>query len=247
MPNLADVADMIWTRRPPAAPFVLGVTGSVASGKTTFAAALQSALGAEGPRIELVCTDGFLFDNATLEARGLTLRKGFPESYDAEALARAILAARSGPAEFPGYNHVTYEPDPALARRVDRPDVLIVEGLGLHEPAAVGLDALVYLDAEEAHLEAWFTERFMGFWRAAETDPSSFYARFRHMDEAGARSFAGQVWRAINLPNLREHIAPARERADIVVRKGPDHTIAALHAAQEASRSSSSAGMSSLE
>jgi type I pantothenate kinase len=119
----------------------------VAVGKSTFAAGLQAALAGspEAPRVELVCTDGFLFDNATLEARGLTLRKGFPESYDAAGLARALAAVRAGPVEFPGYSHVTYDIDPALARRVETPDVLIVEGLGLHAPREAGLDALVYL------------------------------------------------------------------------------------------------------
>jgi type I pantothenate kinase len=161
-----------------------------------------------------------------LEARGLTLKKGFPESYDAAALRAALTAIRAGPADFPGYSHVIYDIDPSLTRRLAPPDVLIVEGLGLHEgAAAVGLDALVYLDADEADIEAWFTERLIGLWRAAEHDPTSFYARFRHLDEAGARAFAGQVWAGINLPNLREHVVAGRNVADIVVRKGADHEI----------------------
>jgi type I pantothenate kinase len=249
MPSLADVAEWVCAFRAGTTPFVVGVTGSVAAGKSTFAAALRETL-AGGPdpgRVELVCTDGFLFDNATLAARGLTLRKGFPESYDAEALARTLAAARAGAAEFPGYSHVTYDVDPGLARRIEAPDVLIVEGLGLQDPAAAGLDALIYLDAEEAHLEAWFTDRFMGLWRAAGRDPASFYAAFRRMSPQEARAFAGQVWRGVNLPNLRDHISPARAAADLVVRKGPAHEIAAILTPQEASRSSSSGAMSSLE
>jgi len=230
MNGLARVSDLLRARRRDRPPLVLGVTGAVAAGKSTFAGQLQAAISAwpAAPAVEVVGTDGFLFDNATLQARGLSMRKGFPESYDMAALGAAMAAARDGAASFPGYSHLTYDVDPALARRIERPDVLIVEGLALHEPAAAGLDALVYLDAEEAHLEAWFCRRFMDLWRAAETDPTSFYARFRRMDAAAARRFAGEVWRSINLPNLREHIVGARDAADIVVRKGPAHEIVAV-------------------
>jgi type I pantothenate kinase len=231
MPSLADIADLVRARRPAAAPYVIGVTGAVAAGKSTFAGELAEAIAAwpDHPRVEIVNTDGFLFANAVLDARGLTLRKGFPETYDAAALGVALAAIRSGPADFPGYSHVIYDVDPALTRRIERPDVLIVEGLGLQDdPRAGGLDTLIYLDADEADLEAWFTERFLGLWRAAEHDPASFYARFRTLDEAGARAFAGQVWRAINLRNLREHIVRARDHADIVVRKGAGHAVEAV-------------------
>ena len=248
MPSLDDVAELIDARRTGPGPLVIGVTGSVAVGKSTFAAALTDRL-AERPRppsVELVCTDGFLLDNAALLARGLTLRKGFPESYDAEALARTLASLRQGAAKVPVYSHITYDIDPGLTREVARPEVLVVEGLGLHDPAAVGLDALIYLEAEEAHLEAWFTARFVALWRAAEHDPASFYARFRTMSAEQTEAFAGEVWRQINLPNLRDHIAAARERADIVVRKGPEHQIEAIVSRYDASRSSSSAGISSL-
>ena len=228
MPTLADIADLVRTRRPAASPLVLGVTGAVAAGKSTFAGELARAVAAwpEAPAVEVVNTDGFLYDNATLQARGHTLRKGFPETYDAAALRAALAAIRAGPARFPGYSHVTYDVDPGLARRIDPPGVLIVEGLGLQdEPRAAGLDLLIYLDADEAHLEAWFTERFIGLWRDAEDDPASFYARFRHLDEAATRAVAAQVWRGVNLPNLREHIVRARDHADIVVRKGEGHGV----------------------
>jgi len=228
--NTVDLAEVIRARRGARAPFIVGITGAVAVGKSTLAAALSNVIATwpEAPSVEVVCTDGFLLDNATLEARGLSLRKGFPETYDAEALRRALAALRAGPAEFPGYSHVTYDIDPALARWIVPPDVLIVEGLGLQEPAALGLDALLYLDADEPLLETWFTERFMQLWHAAEADPGSFYARFRHMSAEEVHSLAVRVWHSINLPNLRQHIILARARADWVVRKGPAHVIEAI-------------------
>jgi type I pantothenate kinase len=230
MPSLADVAELISARRGARAPFIVGITGAVAVGKSTLAAALHELIttSPEAPSVEVVCTDGFLLDNATLAARGLSLRKGFPESYDAEALRRTLAALRTGPASLPGYSHVTYDIDPALARRVVPPDVLIVEGLGLQEPASIGLDALLYLDADEDLLETWFSERFVQLWRAAETHPTSFYARFLHMSQEEVRVLAADVWRRINLPNLREHIVHARDDADWVVRKGAGHVIESI-------------------
>jgi type I pantothenate kinase len=219
--RIDDVARTLEALRPPAAPFIVGLTGGVAAGKSAFAAGLAGMLSG---RVEIATTDGFLFPNHVLDDRGLTLRKGFPESFDDEALARALARVRVGPAWFPGYSHVGYDIDPALGRHVDRPDVLIVEGLGL-APHRTAIDAFVYLDADEADLEAWFVERFMGLWAAAEHDQASFYARFRGMDRIGAADFARSVWTGINLPNLREHIAPLREHADLVVRKRSDHEI----------------------
>jgi type I pantothenate kinase len=229
MTDVKSIAQRIEARRSGARPYLVGVTGAVAAGKSTFAGQLTRALAAGGAAAEIACTDGFLMDNATLDAKGILGRKGFPESYDMDALRRALAAARAGPADFPGYSHVIYDIDPGLTRRIERADVLIVEGLALHEgAAAVGLDALIYLDADEAHLEGWFTERLVGLWRAAEHDPTSFYAQFRHFTESEARAFAVRVWQAINLPNLREHIVKGRDVAEIVVSKGPDHAILAV-------------------
>ena len=227
----AEAAALLRERRPAQGPFIVALTGSVASGKTTFAEALKAAVESwpDRPTVELVCTDGFLRPNAELDAAGLTIRKGFPETYDAEALAGALAQVRQGPATFPAYSHVTYDVDPALAREVTPPDVLIVEGLCLQAP--VGADALIYLDADEALIEDWFVERFIGLWAAAEHDETSFYRRFRTMAEPAARDFARMVWTQINLPNLREHIAAARGIADIVVRKGVGHAALAVTAA----------------
>ncbi|HEX7760772.1 MAG TPA: hypothetical protein VF459_14800 [Caulobacteraceae bacterium] len=225
-PGLADVADRLRGLRPTQAPFVVGVTGSVASGKSTLAEALKGAIAAwpEAPAVDLVCTDGFLLPNAVLDAAGLTNRKGFPETYDVAALRRALADIRAGAADFPAYSHVTYDVDPALTRTVTAPDVLIVEGLSLQiDPSPV--DALIYLHAEEALLETWFADRFVGLWAAAEHDPASFYARFGGMGETEARAFAGMVWERINLPNLRDHISLARPLARLVVIKGAGHAI----------------------
>jgi type I pantothenate kinase len=226
MTDLASIAKRIEARRGGARPYLVGVTGAVASGKSTFAGQLVEALAAQGVAAEIACTDGFLMDNAALEAKGILGRKGFPESYDVAALRTALATVRSGPAAFPAYSHVIYNIDPALTRRIAPRDVLIVEGLALHDgAAALGLDALIYLDADEADIEAWFTERLLGLWRAAEHDQTSFYAQFRHFTEPEARAFAVRVWQAINLPNLREHIVKGRDVADLVVRKGRDHAI----------------------
>jgi type I pantothenate kinase len=204
-------------------PMLVGLTGSVASGKSTLALALKQALGGL-KQVDHVSTDGFLLPNAVLAERGLSLRKGFPESYDQPALARALTAIRQGPAAFPGYCHVTYDIDPALTRILEPPEILILEGLGL-PPSDARLDVLIYLDAGEGDLQRWFLERFMVFWRAAETDPTSFYAQFRTMDEIQAETFARSVWAGINLPNLRDHILPAREVADMVLRKDSRHQL----------------------
>ncbi len=230
MPSLADVRDLLRAHRPAARPFVVAITGSVAAGKSVFAGELAADIAAWPERLsaEIVCTDGFLMDNAALEALGLTQRKGFPESYDTAALHAALTTIRGGAARFPGYSHVTYDIDPTLARTIDPPDVLIVEGLGLQVDHGSLIDALIYLDAEETNVEAWFTDRFIGLWTAAEHDPSSFYARFRNLDEAGARRFAKLVWEAINLPNLRDNIVAARGFADIVIHKGAGHAIEAI-------------------
>ena len=233
MSGLTEISDLLRARRGRSSPFIVGVTGAVAAGKSAFAAELAATIAGwpGAPTVEIVGTDGFLFPNAVLESRGLLNRKGFPETYDREGLRAALAAIRLGPAEVPTYSHVLYDIDPALARRLGRADVLIVEGLGLHEgAAALGLDLLIYLDADEADVEAWFEARFIALWRAAETDPASFYARFRHMDEAQTRALSGQVWRAINLPNLREHIVQGRGVADLVVTKGADHAILSVTA-----------------
>ena len=221
----ADLAQRIAAHRPPDAPMVVGITGSVAVGKTTLAQALAAALPG---RVEIVSTDGFLKPNAVLEAEGLMLRKGFPESYDAAAMAAALAGLKQGPVTVPAYSHTIYDVDPGAARVVAGADVVLVEGLGL-APDAQGrrppLDLPIYIDADEADIIAWFVARFMGLWRAAADDPTSFYARFAHMSAAEAQAFALSVWQTINRPNWLDHIARAKPAADLVVKKSLDHRL----------------------
>ena len=220
-----DLANAVRAFNPGEGTFVVGLTGSVASGKSRLAAELAPLFGAE-----VVNTDGFLLPTAVLVERDLLYRKGFPESYDLTALDAALAGVRGGPTDFPAYSHITFDPIPG--RTLDRPAALLVEGLalGLSRPQPDGIDCLIYLDAAEADLEAWFVDRFVVFWEEAEHDPASFYQRFRHLDRAGVTEVAHQVWARINLPNLRDHIAPVRAYADLVVLKSADHAIQSIRA-----------------
>lgn len=230
---IAQIAGRISGSRSPDQALVVGITGAVAAGKSTFAGQLRAALEADGLEVELACTDGFLMPNARLTELGILDQKGFPPSYDTEALHLALSEVRRGPARFPAYSHTLYDIDPALTRTLEQPDVLIVEGLNLHHRAVAPeapdpLDLLIYIDADEDLLETWFLARFMELWEAAEHDQASFYARFRPLGREGTLGLARQVWEAINLKNLREHIVLARDHADLVVRKGEGHAVTAV-------------------
>lgn len=226
--NLGPLVEAIEAFRRGHGTFVVGLTGAVAVGKSTMAAALAPLL---GDAVETVGSDGFLLPNSVLDARGLTLRKGFPETYDLAAMGRALCEVRAGPARFPVYSHVAYDIDETAARILDRPAVLIIEGLGLglERPRRAGLiDCLIYLDADQSDLETWFTRRFLEFWEGAEHGPASFYARFRNLDREGAAGLAREVWRGINLPNLHDHIEAVRGVADIVAAKAADHSLESI-------------------
>lgn len=232
--GVAELAELLAAVRGGSGPALIGITGSVAAGKSTLAQALVAELAPR--RAQIVSTDGFLLPNAVLEPHGLLLRKGFPESYDHAAFVRTLEQLRAhGAAEVPGYSHIVFDIDPALTRSIAGADIVLAEGLGFNagppgDTPANRLDRLVYVDADEADIEAWYVARFLGFWRAAEHDPASFYARFRQLDEAQTAAVARSVWADINLPNLREHILPLRERADIVVRKAADHSLTIVRA-----------------
>ena len=232
-PGIDDLAGRLASARAKGRTLVTGLTGAVSAGKSTLAGQLAGRLADRGLTVEVISTDGFLKPNAVLTAEGALDLKGWPHTYDTPAMLSALAAAATGPVEIPVHSHVTYDIDPALARRIDRPDILIAEGLNLHFRAGDGvasdpLDVLFYLDAGEADLEAWYLARFLGFWEAAEHDPASFYARFRTMDRDAVADLARRVWEGVNLPNLRQHIVRARPVADLVVRKGADHGITGI-------------------
>ena len=227
-PVHALAADLA-ARRPSTGPLIVGLTGAVAAGKSTLAGELKTIL-ADQAKVEIIATDGFLRPNAELTELSLLEQKGFPPTYDNDRFRAALTDIRTGPAIFPTYSHTAYDIDPALARTLSPPDILIVEGLNLQHravapEAADPLDLLIYLDADEADLESWYVARFLELWEAAEHDPTSFYARFRSMSRDQTEHLARMVWTGVNLKNLRENIILARDTADLVVRKAADHAI----------------------
>jgi type I pantothenate kinase len=231
-PLIAEVHRHVQVARALGAPLIVGVAGSVAVGKSTFAAGLADAMGAlaDGIRITTAATDGFLFPNAVLEERNLSLRKGYPESYDIAAMQVALAGVKAGlRTALPRYSHVTYDVDHGNPLIVERPDVLILDGLHLAQverpDRAPLIDVLIYLDAPEDVLEGWFTARLIPLMKEGRDDPSSFYYRFRALDDAQCADFAKRVWEGINLPNLRQHIVKDRDAAHYVVTKASDHSV----------------------
>jgi type I pantothenate kinase len=217
--------------------YIVGVAGSVAVGKSTFAAQLAQRIETwpEHPTVVNVATDGYLFPNAILAERGISMRKGFPESYDVAALRAALAKIKDGErVPMPRYSHVTYDVDIENALVAQRPTVLVLDGLHLAQIEEPGhkrlIDCLIYLDAQEPVIETWFTNRLLPLMLAGRDDTKSFYYAFREMSDADRRGFAARVWREINLPNLRDHIAKDRAAADIVITKNPDHSIAVIAA-----------------
>jgi type I pantothenate kinase len=221
-------------------PFVIGVAGSVAVGKSTIARLLRELLSRwdDTPRVELVTTDGFLLPNAELERRGLMERKGFPESYDRRALLRFVTAIKSGAPEVraPFYSHLSYDIVPDAEIVVRRPDVLIVEGLNVLQPAGGGnrlavsdlFDFSVYVDARTRDIARWYQERFLKLQRGAFANPKSYFHRFADLTEEEARARASSIWSSINEPNLLQNIRPTRSRAKLVLRKDADHTVSSV-------------------
>ena len=238
--QLHRVTNEFLGERAASTPFVIGVAGSVAVGKSTIARLLRELLSRwdDTPRVELVTTDGFLLPNAELERQGLMERKGFPESYDRKALLRFVTAVKSGAAEVraPFYSHLSYDIVPDAEIVVRRPDVLIVEGLNVLQPAGGGnrlavsdlFDFSVYVDARTRDIAHWYEERFLKLQRGAFTNPKSYFHRYAQLTEDEARARAGSIWTAINEPNLLQNIRPTRSRAKLVLRKDVDHAVSSV-------------------
>ena len=222
-------------------PYIVGVAGSVAAGKSTIARMLQALLGRwpDHPRVDLVTTDGFLFSNVTLEARGLMARKGFPESYDVRRLMRFLAELKAGAPEVhaPRYSHLTYDILPGEEIILRSPDIVIVEGVNvLQTPARRGraeatvvvsdfFDFSIYVDATEEDLERWYVDRLLLLRETSLHDPRSYFNFLTQYTEEATADFARSVWTQVNLVNLRENIEPTRGRANLILEKRADHAV----------------------
>lgn len=222
-------------------PFVIGLAGSVAAGKSTSARVLQALLARwpSHPNVALVPTDGFLFPNAVLKQRDLMTRKGFPESYNLPELLNFLGDVKSGKArvEAPVYSHVVYDVLQGQTLAVEHPDIVIVEGLNVLQPAILPKDGetipfvsdffdfSIYIDAAEDLVEHWYVERFLRLRQTAFRDPAAYFHRYASLSEDEAREVALSLWRTINLINLHENILPTRQRADLILRKGEGHAV----------------------
>ena len=222
-------------------PFIIGIAGSVAVGKSTTARVLKELLSRwpSSPKVDLVTTDGFLQPNAYLEEHNLMERKGFPESYNMPSLLKFLSAIKAGQAGVPAplYSHLTYDVLPNKVQIVDRPDILIFEGINVLQsrdlPAGGKIvpmvsdffDFSIYIDADEAQIHRWYVDRFMRLRKTAFVDPKSYFHRYSEITDEAALERAENLWNNINLKNLRQNILPTRPRADLILRKGKDHLI----------------------
>ena len=222
-------------------PFIIGMAGSVAVGKSTTARVLKELLARwpSSPKVDLVTTDGFLYPNEVLRRENLMERKGFPDSYDVGALLRFLSAIKSGQPNVraPVYSHLTYDVTPGEFVTIDRPDILIFEGLNVLQPRELPKDGKfvpfvsdffdfsIYIDAEEELIHNWYITRFMRLRETAFRNPQSFFHRYAALSEDAARVIAEGLWANINLKNLRENIQPTRPRADLILRKGDGHLV----------------------
>ena len=242
--NLNGVADTFLGRPIAGHTYVIAIAGSVAVGKSTFARILKALMARwpDHPTVDLVTTDGFLYPLRTLEERQLLSRKGFPESYDTKRMVQFLSDVKAGKAEViaPVYSHEAYDIVPDQWQAVRRPDVLIFEGLNVLQPGFSGgaerrpasvilsdfFDFSIYLDASTSDIEAWYLDRFLLLQRTVFQRPTSYFHHYRDLGPDAAREAGRRIWATINEVNLRENILPTRERANVVLYKGPDHSIA---------------------
>jgi type I pantothenate kinase len=233
--HLGAVTETFLGAPPVPTPFIIGVAGSVAVGKSTISRVLQALLARwpQHPAVELVTTDGFLLPNAELEARGLMDRKGFPESYDRKALLEFVARSAAGEdeLEIPVYSHIAYDIVPDAVRTIHRPDILIVEGLNVLQAGESGafvsdyFDFSIFVDAAPADIESWYLERFLSLRDTAFTQPDAYFRKYAGLSDDQAREVAGKIWREVNLKNLIENIHPTRDRADLILEKARDHSV----------------------
>ena len=233
--QLATVTDTFLGTPPSPRPFVIGVAGSVAVGKSTISRVLQELLSRwpQHPRVELVTTDGFLWPNAVLTERGLMDRKGFPESYDRRSLLEFVARAKGGEEhlEVPVYSHFAYDVVRGERRMVPRPDILIVEGLNVLQAGERGafisdyFDFSIFVDADLEAVRGWYIQRFITLRDTAFAQPDAFFHRYAGLSDEEAVAVATDIWERINEVNLRENILPTRERATLILKKAPDHSI----------------------
>ena len=234
--RLHGEASSFFRRQAPKVPYIVGIAGSVAAGKSTTARLLRALLSRRDPNrtVDLVTTDGFLYPNRVLQQRGLMNKKGFPISYDRKRLIRFLTDVKAGKPEAsaPVYSHLTYDIVPDEQVVVRNPDILIVEGINILQvypeaPVSVSdfFDFSIYVDAEEQLLQQWYVDRFLMLRRTAFRNPSSYFHRYADLTEEEAVRTACRIWRDINAVNLRENILPTKGRAHMVLEKGPDHAV----------------------
>ncbi len=234
--GLYRVTDTFLGQPSPKVPYIIAVAGSVAVGKSTTSRVLQQLLSRwpDHPRVELVGTDGFLHPNAELERRGLLTRKGFPESYDTPALLHFLEQLKSGhdAVEVPVYSHHSYDIVPGERRVVAQADIVIIEGLNVLQPpngdrrmVSDFIDFGIFIEVEERTVRDWYVSRFFTLRDSAFQDPGAYFHRFASFSDDAAREVAEGIWDTINGPNLRENIAPTRDRADLILRKAADHSV----------------------
>ncbi|MEX1037611.1 MAG: type I pantothenate kinase [Acidimicrobiia bacterium] len=233
--HLGAVTETFLGAPPAPTPFIIGVAGSVAVGKSTISRVMQALLARwpQHPAVELVTTDGFLLPNAELEARGLMDRKGFPESYDRKALLEFVARSAAGEdeLEIPIYSHIAYDIVADEVRVMRRPDILIVEGLNVLQAGESGafvsdyFDFSIFVDADPGDIETWYLKRFLSLRDTAFTQPDAYFRKYAGLSDEQAIEVASEIWREVNLRNLVENILPTRDRASLILEKASDHSV----------------------